>query len=101
MNITTNILKREMDIPTNFLRREINITTNFYSKGKEIKMENMNNIIKILMERDDITYEEATEIYYEARTALMDAITGTNGLTPEEVLMGELGLEMDYIFDVL
>ena len=58
----------------------------------------MKEIINILMERDGMTYEEAKETYYEVRSELMDAIAGTSCLDPEDVLLGELGLEMDYIF---
>jgi hypothetical protein len=53
------------------------------------------------MERDGVTYEEAKEMYEDTKSELMDAIDGTSGLDPEEVLMSELGLEMDYIFDLI
>ena len=58
----------------------------------------MNKIIKILMERDGLTYEEAKEAYEDTKAELMDAIEGNSVLTPEEVLLEELGLEIDYIF---
>ena len=61
----------------------------------------MKKIIEILMKRDGTTYEEAKEAYEETKSELMDAIDGTSVLDPEEVLMGELGLEMDYIFDFI
>ena len=61
----------------------------------------MDKIIKILMNRDGVTYEEAKEMYKNTRAELMDAIDGTSCLSPEEVLAGELGLEMDYIFDFI
>lgn len=61
----------------------------------------MNRIIKILMERDNMTYEEAKEAYEDTKAELMDAIEGSSVLTPEEVLLEELGLEMDYIFDFI
>lgn len=60
-----------------------------------------NRVIRILMERDGLTYDEAEEKLEEAKSELMDAIDGTSCLSPEEVMAGELGLEMDYIFDVL
>lgn len=60
----------------------------------------MNNVIKILMERDNLTYEEAKEEYEDTKSELMDAIDGTSCLNPEEVLLG-IGLEMDYIFDFI
>ena len=61
----------------------------------------MNRIIKILMERDDLTYEEAKEMYEDTKSELMDALEGTSCLSPEEVLECELGLEIDYLFDFL
>jgi hypothetical protein len=61
----------------------------------------MNRIIEILMARDGVTYDEAKEMYEDAKAELMDAIDGTSGLDPEEVLMSELGLEMDYILDLI
>lgn len=60
----------------------------------------MNEIIKILMNRDGVTYEEAKEMYEDTKAELMDAIEGTSCLSPEEALLG-LGLEMDYIFDFI
>ena len=60
----------------------------------------MNKIIKILMNRDDLTYEEAKEMYEDTKAELMDAFDGTSCLSPEEVLLG-LGLEIDYIFDFI
>ena len=61
----------------------------------------MNKIIDVLMKRDGITEEQAREMYDNCYAELMDAIDGTSCLTPEEALMGELGLEMDYILDFL
>lgn len=61
----------------------------------------MNEIIEILMRRDGVTYEEAKEMYLECQSELMDALDGTSCLDPEDVLLGELGLEMDYIFNFI
>lgn len=58
----------------------------------------METIVKILMKRDGMTREEAINAYMETKAELMDAINGTSVLDPEDVLIGELGLEMDYIF---
>ena len=58
----------------------------------------MQEIIEILMRRDGVSYEEAKEMYENCKAELMDAIDGTSCLEPEEVLISELGLEMDYIF---
>lgn len=61
----------------------------------------MNRVIEILIRRDGDTYEEAMERVNECRSEIYDAIEGTSVLTPEEVIMGELGLEPDYIFDII
>jgi hypothetical protein len=61
----------------------------------------MEEIIYILMNRDGITYDEAKEMYLDAKSELMDVFEGTSVLTAEEVLMGELGLEEDYIFNFI
>ena len=49
------------------------------------------------MHRDGITYDEAKEMYLDCKSELMDAISGTSCLDPEEVLASELGLEPDYL----
>ena len=50
-----------------------------------------NKIIKILMERDDYSYEDAVDHFNECVEYV------ANGADPEEVLYEELGLEPDYI----
>ena len=60
----------------------------------------MNKIIQILMERDGMTYEEAKEAYEETREEMLESIAEGN-LDAGEILAGNLGLEMDYIFDFL
>lgn len=61
----------------------------------------MEKIIKILMERDSISYKEAKMMVEDAKSELYDAISGTSVLTPEDVMSGELGLELDYVMDLL
>lgn len=58
----------------------------------------METIVKILMKRDGMTRSEAVEAYMETKAEIMDALNGTSVLDPEDVLIGELGLEVDYIF---
>ena len=58
---------------------------------REVKI--MNETIKILMERDGLTKEEAKEQMAECREALM------NG--DFEAMADYLGLEDDYIFDLI
>ena len=54
----------------------------------------MNEIIEILMDRDEMTRKEAKSIVLEARKRIEE------GEDPEELLL-EIGLEIDYIFDLL
>ena len=59
-------------------------------------------IAAILMERDELTEEEAREQVEDAVEAINDILA--NGGSYEEagdVLLEDLGLEMDYIFDLL
>ena len=61
----------------------------------------MEEIIAILMNRDGVSYDDAKEMYLNCKAELDDAIMGTSCLDPEDILMGELGLEMDYIFNFI
>lgn len=61
----------------------------------------MNRIIKILMNRDGISYKEAEQMYFETKEELMDFFDGVSVLSAEEILMNKLGLEEDYIFDFI
>ena len=61
----------------------------------------MEEIIRILMERDGVSYDEAKEMYEDTKSELMDALDGTSCLTPDEVLEGELGLEIDYLWNFI
>lgn len=58
----------------------------------------MGTIIRILMERDGMTRAEAEQAYKEMKSEIMDALNGNSVLNVEEILIGELGLEVDYIF---
>ena len=58
----------------------------------------MNKIVKILMERDGIDEEEARSLIKETRDEIMML---DNPLEADTVLMEYLGLEPDYMFDVL
>jgi len=61
----------------------------------------MNEIIRILMRRDGLTYEEAKEAYEDCRAEIMEALEGSSCLSLDEILQAELGLEPDYIFDFI
>ena len=54
-----------------------------------------NQIIEVLMRRDGRTQAEAKEILCELRYMIED------GANPEDLLHEELGLEPDYIFDLI
>lgn len=59
----------------------------------------MNKVVQILMNRDDLSEQEATELLDECREALADC-----NYEPEEsvdIIQDYLGLEPDYIFDIL
>ena len=58
----------------------------------------MNKIVKILMERDGIDEEEARSLIKETHDEIMML---DNPLEADTVLMEYLGLEPDYMFDVL
>ena len=60
----------------------------------------MNNTIKILMERDGMTYEEAKEAYEDTREEMLQSIED-GYLDADEILADNLGLELDYIFDFI
>jgi hypothetical protein len=55
----------------------------------------MNQLVKVLMQRDDLTKAEAIALVKEC------AVMVNEGHCPEEVLLEELGLEPDYLFDLL
>ena len=55
-----------------------------------------NSVIEILMRRDEMTRQEAEESIAEVRELMIE-----NPDDAAEILMDELGLEMDYLFDIL
>lgn len=61
----------------------------------------MNKVVKILMERDGITEQEAKNAVEQAKTEIYSAVEAGNYDEAEDIMMSLLGLEMDYIFDIL
>lgn len=62
----------------------------------------MNRIISILMKRDNLSLNEATNLFEEVREEVMDAIANGEGLLAvEDIIADELGLEPDYFEDLL
>lgn len=58
----------------------------------------INRVVKILMERDGITKEEAIELMKDTQAELLDC---TNVLEADDIIMSNLGLEPDYLYDIL
>lgn len=56
----------------------------------------MNKIVKILMERDGIDEEEARSLIKETRDEMIE-----NPYEADDIIMEYLGLEPDYMFDIL
>lgn len=61
----------------------------------------MERIIKILMERDGETREDAIDIIKSVKEELEFAIEENDMMLVEDIMYGDLGLEMDYIFDIV
>lgn len=57
----------------------------------------MNKIISILMERDNMSQKEAEELL----TQTVQELDAQGWVDGDEIIMDYLGLEMDYIFDVI
>ena len=62
----------------------------------------MNKIVKILMERDNMSQEDAENLLDEARDEAEMMLEEDCGLMDiEDLLMDYFGLEPDYIFDLI
>lgn len=62
----------------------------------------MNNVVKILMNRDGMSINDARALVEETREEINDAVSNGGGYDEiEDIIAGNLGLEMDYIFDLL
>lgn len=55
----------------------------------------MSKLKYVLMDRDGFSSEEADQLITQMREQVMD------GEDPEEVLYNEVGLEPDYVFDIM
>ena len=58
----------------------------------------MNKVVKILMKRDGMTEDEAKELVEETREEIL-ACEGSDEAW--DIIEDNLGLELDYIFDIL
>ena len=61
----------------------------------------MKSIKQILMERDDMTEAEAEDLIAEVREEIQIASNCGDYELVEDIMYGDLGLEMDYIFELL
>ena len=57
----------------------------------------MNQVVKILMERDGMTEQEATDLVRETKEELMNSQCYDGA----DIIMENLSLEPDYIMDIL
>lgn len=58
-----------------------------------------NKVVDILMKRDDLSRTEAQERFNEVRDMIQEC--NFDPVETEDILIEELGLEMDYIFEFL
>jgi hypothetical protein len=62
----------------------------------------MNKIVEILMERDDMSLEDAEDLLNEAKEEAQNYLDNDGSLDDiENVLKDYFGLEPDYIFDLI
>ena len=61
----------------------------------------MKETVKVLMERDGMTREEAEEMVNNARYEINNMLEEAEYDEIEDMLACDFGLEMDYIFDFL
>lgn len=59
----------------------------------------MNRVVQILMERDKITQQEAEDLVAEVRELMEDC--EYDPVECEDIFMSNLGLELDYIVDII
>lgn len=64
-------------------------------------MKKQNEIIRILMERDGMDLKEAKSVLRDVKSEMEEAIADGDYELAEEIMASELGLELDYIFDIL
>ena len=61
----------------------------------------MEKIINILMKRDGISFEEARRQCEDTVAEIHMAIASGDYMLAEELMMSDLGLEPDYLMDIL
>lgn len=58
----------------------------------------LENIVDIIAERDDMTIDEAIEIVNETKEMIDEAIISGDYTEVEQIMLDQLGLEMDYVY---
>ena len=58
-------------------------------------------IIRIIMKRDDMSHTEAARVVNNAREAIIEAAASGSYDEAEEIMYSELGMELDYLFDLI
>ena len=61
----------------------------------------MEEIVKILMRRDGLSKSEAKNFLDDVMNEIEDAIASGNWEDAEDIWIGEVGLEVDYLMEVL
>lgn len=61
----------------------------------------MSRLVKVLMNRDGVTRDEAERMVNEVREEILEAVYDGDYNEAEDIMLSELGLEMDYIYDIL
>lgn len=64
-------------------------------------MEELKTIIEVLMERDKMSYDEAKEVFDDLREQAMQYVEEGDLMGLEDLLMDEVGLEPDYLFEII
>ena len=60
-----------------------------------------NNLIELLMRRDNISHNEAIRMLFTCKEDLERAVDEGNYNEVDDIIMDDLGLEPDYLFDIL
>lgn len=61
----------------------------------------MNRIVSIIMKRDNMSQEDAQDLFDDAKADAEDAVAEGDMERIEEILSDYFGLEPDYIFDLI
>ena len=61
----------------------------------------LNSIVDVLMDRDGMSREEAEELKERVREEVADAAAAGDYDLVEDIMYSELGLEMDYIHELI